>query len=40
MANNNKETKSDYKTIAICVSIITIFIWAFIFTIYNELGQG
>lgn len=35
MANNNKETKSDYKTIAICVSIITIFIWALSFLLFT-----
>jgi len=35
MANNNKETKSNYKTIAICVSIITIFIWALSFLLFT-----
>jgi len=35
MANNNKETKSNYKTIAICVSIITIIIWALSFLLFT-----
>ena len=35
MANNNKETKSDSTTIAICVSIITIFIWALSFLLFT-----
>ena len=35
MANNNKETKSNYRTIAICVSIITIIIWALSFLLFT-----